>query len=131
MVLMPADPALGRLFAGMARTGMSGQITAEAVTASQAGPEATERGPGESVLGLVQVTAVNLHPRLDILSQPYLALGQVSDRLRKIGTARDLVRPLATDSTETDSDLVRAHEADRLHSHMIDRRRGTISLLSS
>lgn len=74
---------------------------------------------------------MNLHPRLDVLGQPYLSLRQVSDRLRKVSTAGDLVRPLATDSTETDADLVRAHEADRLHSHVIDRRRETISLLST
>lgn len=74
---------------------------------------------------------MNLHPCLDILSQPHLALRKIGHRLRKVGTAGDLVRPLPADSAQTDADLVRPHEADRLHSHMIDRRRETISLLKS
>ncbi|SNR27749.1 hypothetical protein SAMN06264365_101454 [Actinoplanes regularis] len=52
--------------------------------------------------------------------------GPVGDRLGKVRAAGDLVRPLAAHTAQANADLVCAHEADRLHSHMIDRRRGTI-----
>ncbi len=86
-------------------------------------PNSTRR---RSVLGFIQVTTVDLHPGLDVLGQPHLALGQIRDGLGKVRTAGDLVRPLTAHTAQADTDLVCAHEADRLHSHMIDRRRGTI-----
>jgi hypothetical protein len=85
------------------------------------------RGAGQSVLGVVQVTTMDFHPRLDIVGRPHLALRQVGERLREVGTAGDLVCPLTTDPAQADANLVRAHEPDRFHCHMIDRRRETIS----
>jgi hypothetical protein len=86
----------------------------------------TTRPGARSVLGFVQIPAMNLHPGLDVLGQPHLALSKIGDRLRKVRTAGDLVRALAAHPAQANADLVRAHEADRLHSHMIDRRRETI-----
>ena len=82
-------------------------------------------------LGIVQVAAVDFHPRLDVLGRPDLALGQVRDGLREIGTAGDLVSTLPADPTQADTDLMRAHKSNRLHSHEINRRRETNSLLPS
>jgi hypothetical protein len=80
-----------------------------------------------SVLGVVEVVPVDLHPRLDVVGEPHLALRQIGDRLGEVGPTGDLVRTLPTDPTQSDSDLVRAHEPDRFHCHEIDRRRETIS----
>jgi len=73
----------------------------------------------ESVVGLVQIPPVDLHPTLDVVGQPHLALGEVGYRLRKVGTAGDLVRTLAAYPTQADADLVRAHESDRFRGHEI------------
>ena len=105
----PGAPAGGRFRLGPAR------------------PLRSARSSGASGLGVVQIPAVDLHPRLDVVGRPHLALGQVGDRLREVGTTGDLVRTLPTDATEANADLVCAHEPDRFHCHMIDRRRETIS----
>jgi hypothetical protein len=53
---------------------------------------------------------MGLHPHLDVLDQPDLALSQLDDRPREIGSAGDLVSTLAAHSTEADTDLVCAHQ---------------------
>jgi hypothetical protein len=79
----------------------------------------TESPERRSVVRIVDVATVDLHPRLDILGQPDLALGEIGDGLGEVGAARDLVSPLATDPTQADADLVRTHQTDLLRCHEI------------
>nr|BFE68502.1 hypothetical protein GCM10020092_018030 [Actinoplanes digitatis] len=87
------------------------------------------RAPGRSPsgFGVVDVAAVDLHPGLDVLGHPDLALREIGDGRGEVRPARDLVCALATHSAQADTDLVRTHQSDRLSCHMIDRRRMTIS----
>ena len=58
--------------------------------------------------------AVGSDPGVDVLSRPDLALREIRDGLREVGTAGDLIRALAADPAEADTDLVRTDQLDLL-----------------
>jgi hypothetical protein len=68
--------------------------------------------------------AVDADPRFNVRKHPDLALGQLGDRLGKIGPRGELVNPLAGHAEHV-ADLVRSHEGKRPILHAYDYRRRT------